>query len=1033
MAPGQQSRIDAAELARLRAKLDGYESMGLRVGHLRELLERDPEAFKATYMADIKGQLSGAPPTPGPPPPPAGEAVEVRVGPLTAEKRAEERAQERAEERAEELELELEGAGPEESMQEAVPGKAPVDAGTSAQVDEIASSLMGSQSQKREARKDIEGLMDKLQAGTSAVMGGLDTVAKAGEQLDTGEEGAGAPSSTSGSKETMRESIEGTNEWIESQIRKYSEGPKPSDDISNTKVGPGAGAPDMAGDGADRASRTVALEQAAVDYAIMEAQQRQAEEAATDKEVLDAMLGEPEAGIEIVSAVEMQAPTGTTGEVAPEAIEEGARGEGAGEASVIDVEAIPVVPVEELPPIGPPEGPEAGPETTEGGPEAGEGPGAEGEEGVEAEEAPTEEASGVAPPAAAAAEAAVRPPRTRRRPLGRGFKAVAVVSLLVVVGLGGYFVVLSNTAPVAAFTYGPDEPVVGQQVTFDASNSSDDDNYGIKEYRWDFGDQESGKGRVAHHSYASSGDFTVTLSVLDARDAKGIMRLPIHLEPLKVTMAPPHIGDSFKYSVAGHSSATNPDGLYSYSFKIAGQPVPVTIVVKEIRMRLSGDKTQSVDDDGEAEDGFLKTHDVRFETTFYDIRDIQGLVLTNQATDAALDGTLTATITDAICNEWDRPVRTGASVLGRFTVQPSFVFTETDTGTFYNGLTGISTSFSLPSFLRGTQFNSEDRTDHQMQVGNGTYIWRIRGMERVEGRTGLALHINVTMSEETRRAAGLDAFYTDVWLEPGLPLPAKDHVHTKAYSAGNTLIVDITETMTSGQKGTVDVSTTCRPATHSYSPKGEFAGDFNMIDLVPDHGGTGGGFAFTDMEAVDRARTALPDFDAWLSSRPEAFCHDGNYSLSGGRGVWQLAFGKVGSSEHYRVSVTVDGVATGGGFVQEGRPRGSREDIGSVASLSRGLKLMRDHTEVRDRAFSELNPDWSRFNLTIGEGAESIPLSPTAIGSASGGGGYVYMLESRDDAMSAQGRYRAALDATNGQILFSWTQKETREGKIGGG
>jgi hypothetical protein len=319
-------------------------------------------------------------------------------------------------------------------------------------------------------------------------------------------------------------------------------------------------------------------------------------------------------------------------------------------------------------------------------------------------------------------------------------------------------------------------------------------------------------------------------------------------------------------------------------------------------------------------------------------------------------------------------------------------------------------------------------------VGDGTYIWRVRGMERVEGRTGLALHINVTMSNETRKAAGLDAFYTDVWLEPGLPQPVKDHVYTQAYSSGNTVIVDLTETMTAGQKGTVDVGTTCRAATHSYSPKREFTSDFNMLDLVPEQGGTGGGFAFPPTQAVDDARAALPDFDSWISDplRSDAFCYDGNYSESGGRGMWQLAFGKKGDTNHDRISVRLDETPTGEGFVQEGRPRGSREDIGRIVSLSRGLMLMRNHTEVRERAFSGLNPDWSRFNLTIGEGAESVPLSPTAIGSASGGG-YVYMLESRDDPMSAQGRYRAALDATNGQILFSWTQKEAREGKIGGG
>jgi hypothetical protein len=1027
MAPGQQSRIDTAELARLRAKLDGYESMGLRVGHLRELLERDPEAFKATYMADIKGQLSGGPPTPGASPPPAGEAVEVQVGPLTAE------------EKAEELELQLEGAGPEEAMPETVPGKAAADSGISAQVDEIASTLMGQQAGRSEVQKDLEGLMEQQQKGIEAVMEELDTTAKTDEELTEEESGAGEPSHTGGAKEPMRESMEGTNEWIESQIRKYSEEAKVAEDIAKAAAGTGAvaGAPVQGKAEAPKTSRSMALQQAAVDYAIMEAQKHLASEEAADKEVLGAMLGEPEAGIEIVSAVGAPAIESPVAGAEPEGAEGGAAWEGGEQPDVIDVQPMSILPSSEAIIDGTTAGQEEVGEAPEGEPEPGEGEEAEAATEEVPEEAPPAAAkAGVraAAGAAAGAKAAVKPPRTRRRPLGRGFVAVAVASLLVVGGMAGFFLIFSNTAPVAAFTYGPDSPVVGQQVTFDAANSSDTDRFGIKEYRWDFGDQEAGKGRVTHHSYASSGDFMVKLTVVDTRGAQGIARRPIHLEPLKVTMAGPHIGDSYKYSVTGHSSVTNPDGLYSYTFKIAGQPVPITIVVKAVRMRLSGEKTQSVDDIGEAEDGFLKTHDVRIETTFYDIKDIQGLVMTNQATDATLTGTLTATITDAICNEWDRPVRTAANVGGTFTVEPSFVFTETDTGTFYNELTDIATSFSLPSFLRSTKFNSEDRTDHQLQVGDGTYIWRIRGMERVEGRTGLALHINVTMSDETRRDAGLDAFYTDVWLEQGLPQPAKDHVHTKAYSGGNTLIVDLTETMTTGREGTVDVGTTCRPATHSYSPKGEFAGDFNTIDQVPDHGGTGGGFAFTDSDAVDRARAALPDFASWISDplRSDAFCYNGNYSMSGGRGIWQLAFGNISSSEHYRISVRLDETPTGEGFVQEGRPRGSREDIGSVVSLSRGLKLMRNQTEIYARAFADLNPDWSRFNLTIGEGAESVPLSPTAIGSASGGG-YVYTLESRDGPTSAQGRYRAALDATNGQILYSWTQKETSEGKIGGG
>ncbi len=48
--PTGRSAVDAAELERLRAKLDGFEAMGLQVGLLRELLsERAGLAAKDAF------------------------------------------------------------------------------------------------------------------------------------------------------------------------------------------------------------------------------------------------------------------------------------------------------------------------------------------------------------------------------------------------------------------------------------------------------------------------------------------------------------------------------------------------------------------------------------------------------------------------------------------------------------------------------------------------------------------------------------------------------------------------------------------------------------------------------------------------------------------------------------------------------------------------------------------------------------------------------------------------------------------------
>jgi len=68
--------------------------------------------------------------------------------------------------------------------------------------------------------------------------------------------------------------------------------------------------------------------------------------------------------------------------------------------------------------------------------------------------------------------------------------------------------------PIAAFTFNPTTPVVGQSVNFDASASADPDGT-IVNYAWDFGDTTTGSGVVATHVYVAAGTYTVTLTVTD--------------------------------------------------------------------------------------------------------------------------------------------------------------------------------------------------------------------------------------------------------------------------------------------------------------------------------------------------------------------------------------------------------------------------------------------------------------------------------------------------------------------------------------
>ena len=61
--------------------------------------------------------------------------------------------------------------------------------------------------------------------------------------------------------------------------------------------------------------------------------------------------------------------------------------------------------------------------------------------------------------------------------------------------------------------------IAEQSVKFDGSQSQD--NYGIKEYSWDFGDGNTAVGKSSSHIYSEAGTYTVTLSVTDESGNSG--------------------------------------------------------------------------------------------------------------------------------------------------------------------------------------------------------------------------------------------------------------------------------------------------------------------------------------------------------------------------------------------------------------------------------------------------------------------------------------------------------------------------------
>lgn len=97
-------------------------------------------------------------------------------------------------------------------------------------------------------------------------------------------------------------------------------------------------------------------------------------------------------------------------------------------------------------------------------------------------------------------------------------------SKIFTMGIGAYFLTFILcwslfitpflTPPTATFTINPDEPTVGETVTFNAKESFDEDGTIVK-YVWYFGDDATGTGVNTTHTYSSAGDYTVILRIKD--------------------------------------------------------------------------------------------------------------------------------------------------------------------------------------------------------------------------------------------------------------------------------------------------------------------------------------------------------------------------------------------------------------------------------------------------------------------------------------------------------------------------------------
>ncbi len=136
-----------------------------------------------------------------------------------------------------------------------------------------------------------------------------------------------------------------------------------------------------------------------------------------------------------------------------------------------------------------------------------------------------------------------------------------------------YFQAPDNELPTATFTIDPATQFENQDVSFDASASSDPDGT-ISDYLWEFGDGTTGSGVTTTHKYTTADTYTVTLKVRDDQNGENTLSKDVTIieegagDPptadFSMSKTQGTVGETITFDASG---STDPDGsIVSYTW-----------------------------------------------------------------------------------------------------------------------------------------------------------------------------------------------------------------------------------------------------------------------------------------------------------------------------------------------------------------------------------------------------------------------------------------------------------------------------------
>ena len=94
--------------------------------------------------------------------------------------------------------------------------------------------------------------------------------------------------------------------------------------------------------------------------------------------------------------------------------------------------------------------------------------------------------------------------------------------------------VSANPYVILANVGGPYSGVVGQEISFDGSDSREEKN--IDSYLWDFGDGGTGNGQITTHLYMQAGFYNATLTVIGFEGEKNIDRTGVYIKNVELSI-----------------------------------------------------------------------------------------------------------------------------------------------------------------------------------------------------------------------------------------------------------------------------------------------------------------------------------------------------------------------------------------------------------------------------------------------------------------------------------------------------------------